>query len=86
MSVTDSRSTIRIGVFIPADAQVLDTACVDILGCMSYEYLSLMKDMIPAPILALAPSMQISCTYLYQIYHSLAGIVCGLDDFRGYCC
>ncbi|KAI0120297.1 ThiJ/PfpI family protein [Hypoxylon sp. NC0597] len=31
------RHTVRIGVFIPTDCQVLDAASVDIMGTMSYE-------------------------------------------------
>jgi hypothetical protein len=61
MTVTDSRQTIRIGVFIPADCQLLDMACVDILATMSHEYLTLVGDGIPTPIVNLAPNVQISC-------------------------
>ncbi|SPQ17841.1 e8fd80f6-715d-48da-bd18-63d5428cde73 [Thermothielavioides terrestris] len=62
MAATDSRKTVRIGVFIPADCQLLDMACIDIFGTMSYEYFSLVKGLVPAPMLNLAPSVQISCT------------------------
>ncbi len=62
MTATDSRKTIRIGVFIPADSQLLDLACIDIFGTMSYEYLSLLGDLSPAPIVNLSPSVQIFCT------------------------
>ncbi|AEO70041.1 uncharacterized protein THITE_2156026 [Thermothielavioides terrestris NRRL 8126] len=60
MAATDSRKTVRIGVFIPADCQLLDMACIDIFGTMSYEYFSLVKGLVPAPMLNLAPSVQIS--------------------------
>lgn len=64
-STTSSpRPTIRIGVFIPADCQLLDMACVDIFGTSSYEYISVVKDLVsvPSAMLNLAPSVQISCT------------------------
>lgn len=60
MATAEPRKTIRIGVFVPTDCQLLDAACIDILATMSYEYLSLIK-MAPAPIVNLAPSVQISC-------------------------
>ncbi|KAK4097914.1 hypothetical protein N658DRAFT_433061 [Parathielavia hyrcaniae] len=57
---TTTRKTIRIGVFIPTECQLLDFACVDILGCMSHEYLTLAKDLAPGPIVGLAPNLRIS--------------------------
>lgn len=33
----------RIGVFIPGTVQLLDMACVDIFGTLSYEYLSVLR-------------------------------------------
>jgi putative intracellular protease/amidase len=54
-----ARPTIRLGVFLPAGAQVLDTACVDVLATMSHEYLSLLEDLVPPPIINLAPSIKI---------------------------
>jgi transcriptional regulator GlxA family with amidase domain len=54
---TSTRLTIRIGVFAPSSCQILDMACVDIFGMMSIEYLSFMKDMLPAHLLSLAPSI-----------------------------
>lgn len=61
MAATNPRKTIRIGVFVPTDCQLLDAACVDIFGTMSHEYLSQIKQFTPAPIVDLAPSVQISC-------------------------
>jgi hypothetical protein len=61
MAPTESRQTIRIGVFMPADSQLLDMACVDVLGTMSYGYLSMLQDQAPPAIKALAPNVQISC-------------------------
>ncbi|KAK5637499.1 hypothetical protein RRF57_013214 [Xylaria bambusicola] len=55
----DKRPVVRIGVFIPTDAQVLDTAGVDIFGSMSYEYLSLLVHMVPQVVVDSAPSVQI---------------------------
>ncbi|KAL2168107.1 hypothetical protein VTG60DRAFT_371 [Thermothelomyces hinnuleus] len=59
MTGTDSRETLRIGVFIPTECQLLDMACVDVFGTMSHEYFALLDDMVPAPIANLAPSVQI---------------------------
>ncbi|KAL1841600.1 hypothetical protein VTJ49DRAFT_6910 [Mycothermus thermophilus] len=60
MTAVESRKTLRVGVFALPDTQLLDLACVDVLASMSYEYFSLLGEFIPASILALAPSMQIS--------------------------
>lgn len=49
---------IKIGVFIPNDAQTLDVATVDILGVMSKEYIAPM-DFIPSHLGALAPSVTV---------------------------
>jgi putative intracellular protease/amidase len=49
---------IKIGVFIPNEAQTLDVATVDILGSMSKEYLGLMT-YLPSHIPALAPNVTI---------------------------
>ncbi|KAK3335378.1 ThiJ/PfpI family protein [Cercophora scortea] len=59
MGSLDPRKNVRIGVFIPADSQFLDAACVDIFGTMSYEYLRLGGDNVPTPLLNLAPSVSI---------------------------
>ncbi|KAL2165492.1 hypothetical protein VTH06DRAFT_792 [Thermothelomyces fergusii] len=59
MKDTGSRETIRIGVFIPTECQLMDMACIDIFGSMSHEYFALLGDMVPAPIANLAPSIQI---------------------------
>lgn len=61
MAPKDSRKTVRIGVFIPTDCQLLDMACVDVFGTMSYEYISMLGDTAPTPIVNLAPSVQIFC-------------------------
>lgn len=51
---------VRIGVFAPHGAQTLDVACVDVLGSMSKEYLSLILEL-PSYIAAdLAPSTTFS--------------------------
>lgn len=65
MTVIESRPKVRIGVFIPTDCQLLDMACIDILGTMSYEYLTIVKDVIPGPLINLAPSVEISCNYSF---------------------
>ncbi|KAI0896903.1 ThiJ/PfpI family protein [Annulohypoxylon nitens] len=54
-----ARHTVRIGVFIPSDCQVLDAASVDIMGSISFEYMSMVSSIIPKAFLDLAPSVQI---------------------------
>ncbi|KAH8812949.1 ThiJ/PfpI family protein [Xylogone sp. PMI_703] len=49
---------IRIGVYIPGDSQLLDTACIDLLAMMSKEYLSLIP-VLPKHIVDIAPSVTI---------------------------
>ncbi|KAI1157166.1 class I glutamine amidotransferase-like protein [Nemania diffusa] len=55
----DNRRVLRVGVFIPTDCQLLDAAGVDILGSMSYEYLSVLGEMVPKAAVDCAPSIQI---------------------------
>ncbi|KAK8125279.1 ThiJ/PfpI family protein [Apiospora kogelbergensis] len=54
------KDVVRIGVFIPAGCQLLDVACVDILGTISHEYMSLVAGLVPQSVVDLAPSVQIS--------------------------
>lgn len=54
-----SRKTVRLGVFIPTECQLLDAACVDILASMSHEYLSLLTDIVPKALIDSAPSVSI---------------------------
>ncbi|KAI1734232.1 class I glutamine amidotransferase-like protein [Xylaria scruposa] len=56
---TDGRQVIRIGVFIPADSQLLDAAGVDIFGSMSYEYLLAIQHLVPKAVVDSAPSVEI---------------------------
>ncbi|KAI0409596.1 class I glutamine amidotransferase-like protein [Xylaria palmicola] len=56
---TGDRKVIRIGVFIPTECQLLDAAGVDIFGSMSYEYLSVLADLIPKAVIDSAPSVEI---------------------------
>ncbi|KAI1409777.1 ThiJ/PfpI family protein [Hypoxylon sp. FL1857] len=53
------RHTVRVGVFIPTDCQVLDAASVDIMGNMSYEYFQLVSAMVPKAVIDLAPMVEI---------------------------
>lgn len=59
-TMTD-RKNLHIGVFIPAPlgAQLLDTACIDVFGVASYEYLSALS-IVPKEISSLAPEVKIS--------------------------
>jgi putative intracellular protease/amidase len=50
--------TVRIGVFIPGETQVLDLACVDVFAMMGSYYLGLLK-MVPQHIKQLAPAVDI---------------------------
>ncbi|ETS88031.1 hypothetical protein PFICI_01859 [Pestalotiopsis fici W106-1] len=54
-----SRKTVRLGVFIPTECQLLDASCVDILASMSYEYLSPLTDLMPKVLIDSAPSVSI---------------------------
>lgn len=71
ITVTESRHKVRIGVFIPLGAQLLDTACIDIFGCMSYEYMSLLADTLPSAIVNLAPSVSIYCKYILSPFSTM---------------
>lgn len=51
-------SPIKIGVFIPNEAQTLDVATVDVLGTMSREYLGPLT-FLPANVSAMAPSVTV---------------------------
>ncbi|KAI0164726.1 class I glutamine amidotransferase-like protein [Xylariaceae sp. FL1272] len=55
----EGRHTVNVGVFIPADCQLLDAAGVDIFGSLSYEYLSVLDKLVPKPVIAVAPSVAI---------------------------
>ncbi|KAH7014526.1 uncharacterized protein B0I36DRAFT_299457 [Microdochium trichocladiopsis] len=50
--------TLHVGVFIPADAQVLDLSCVDIIGTMSAEYMSQVASVVPPSVRDLAPAIK----------------------------
>lgn len=69
--------SIRIGVFIPNGAQVLDMACVDVLGCMSKEYLGVNPDL-PPSLAALAPNVHISYITTPSQYEQ--GVVSGFTS------
>ncbi|KAK3354974.1 class I glutamine amidotransferase-like protein [Neurospora tetraspora] len=59
-ATSNNRKVVRIGVFIPYGAQLLDTACIDILASMSREYFSMVGEgMVPPGIYKLAPSVEI---------------------------
>lgn len=50
--------TVRVGVYIPRGAQLLDLACVDVLHMMSREYLGGLT-LLPSHVAAVAPSVEI---------------------------
>jgi transcriptional regulator GlxA family with amidase domain len=52
------RPVVRIGIFIPSGAQLLDTACVDVFQICSHDYLALMSDMLPSSLIDLAPEVK----------------------------
>ncbi|KLU83588.1 hypothetical protein MAPG_02641 [Magnaporthiopsis poae ATCC 64411] len=55
----NTRPTVRVGVFIPKEAQLLDAACVDIFAIAGHGYLGLCKGLVPAHIIDLAPTVEI---------------------------
>lgn len=57
MAATD-RPTVRIGVFLPSGAQLLDVACVDVFEVMGNGYLSAVR-MLPKSVAELAPAVSI---------------------------
>ncbi|KAK1780590.1 class I glutamine amidotransferase-like protein [Copromyces sp. CBS 386.78] len=72
-SATTNHEVVRIGVFIPYGAQLLDTACIDIFASMSREYFAMIgESMVPPGIFELAPSveifssMSILCTHRFS--------------------
>ncbi|KAF9879034.1 ThiJ/PfpI family protein [Colletotrichum karsti] len=53
--------TVKIGVFVPTEVQLLDLACIDVFHMMSREYLGLESmDFLPRHVRELAPSVEIS--------------------------
>ena len=48
---------VNIGVYIPGDAQLLDVACVDVLGMMSSDYMTAAR--LPEQLVAIAPRVNI---------------------------
>ncbi|KAI0848896.1 class I glutamine amidotransferase-like protein [Daldinia vernicosa] len=54
-----ARHTVRVGVFIPTMCQLLDAASVDIIGSMSYEYMTAFRHLLPEPVIDLAPFVEI---------------------------
>lgn len=62
-SPSSNHKVVRIGVFIPYPAQLLDVACIDIIASMSREYFAMVGDMVPPAILELAPSVEIFCEF-----------------------
>ncbi|KAI1101112.1 ThiJ/PfpI family protein [Jackrogersella minutella] len=55
----DNRPTVRIGVFIPADCQVLDAASVDIMGSLSHKYMTMVSRIVPQAVVDLAPLVDV---------------------------
>lgn len=53
------KRTVRIGVFIPTECQLLDAASVDIMGSMGHEYMTMISHSMPKVIIDLAPSVEI---------------------------
>lgn len=59
-TTTTKRPTIRIGVFIPTECQLFDAASVDVFGSLSHEYMTMVSSLMPAAVVDLAPSVEIS--------------------------
>ncbi|PKS05421.1 hypothetical protein jhhlp_008797, partial [Lomentospora prolificans] len=49
---------VKVGVFIPTDTQLLDTACVDIFGMLSKDYMEVLEDL-PKHLVGIAPVVKI---------------------------
>ncbi|KAI1640485.1 class I glutamine amidotransferase-like protein [Biscogniauxia mediterranea] len=57
---SNGRHVVNVGVFIPTQCQLLDAACVDIIGSLSYEYISAaLRYFVPHAVLDQAPSVRI---------------------------
>lgn len=56
-----SHKVVRIGVFIPYPAQLLDVASIDILASMSREYFAMVGDMVPPAIFEVSSNVEIFC-------------------------
>lgn len=52
--------TVRVGVFIPSECQLLDAACVDIFGSLSREYMNTVSSLVPKAVVDLAPKVEVS--------------------------
>ncbi|KAH8660167.1 ThiJ/PfpI family protein [Xylariales sp. PMI_506] len=52
-------TTIRIGVFIPNEVQLLDAACIDTIGVMGHDYLTRLQGFLPQAVIDLAPTIKI---------------------------
>lgn len=61
-AAASDRPTVRIGVFLPSGAQLLDTACVDLFDMMSHEYLSALSalEKLPQAVSDIAPHVWIA--------------------------
>ncbi|KAI1390172.1 ThiJ/PfpI family protein [Hypoxylon trugodes] len=53
------RHTVRVGVFIPTQCQMLDAASIDVMGSMSHEDIVQMAGFMPQAVIDLAPSVKI---------------------------
>ena len=54
-----ARKTVRIGVFMPSEVQLLDLACIDVFGTMGYDYMSIIP-FLPKHVAELAPKVEIA--------------------------
>jgi transcriptional regulator GlxA family with amidase domain len=59
MSSDPSRPTVRVGVFMPTTTQLLDGACIDIIGSMSWQYLQSFEYLVPKTVRDMAPNVDI---------------------------
>lgn len=55
-----ARKTVRIGVFLPIKAQLLDTACIDVFAMMGHGLLAEYGGLAPPALLELAPDVWIA--------------------------
>lgn len=68
-TASSNHKVVRIGVFIPYPAQLLDAACIDIFASMSKEYFALVGEaMVPPAIFELARSVEIFCEFSFYFF------------------
>ncbi|KAI1810556.1 class I glutamine amidotransferase-like protein [Poronia punctata] len=58
-AASPERKTVRIGVFVPSQCQMLDAAAIDIFGSLGVEYLTMVDGILPPVVIDSAPHVEI---------------------------